>query len=313
MNQFHQQSYSQVVGNWLNTFWRFSRPQTMITTSLTVWGLYFLTLGVTNSKFPGVHLSQVFITWIACLCGNIYIVGLNQVEDIEIDKINHPDLPLVSGDFTKEQGQLIVIISGILALVISWVTSPSLFWMILISLVIGTAYSLPPIRLKRYPFWAALSIFSVRGTIVNLGLFSHFSWLFQKSQGISSALWVLTVFILVFSFAMKIFQDIPDLPGNKTYNLTNLTIELKPKRVFYLALWVVIICYTGMMITAWLKIAPVNSLFLIITHLIILIYVWWHGAGVNVQDQRETSQFYQLIGKLFFLEYVLFPIACLLG
>ncbi|MBD2137637.1 homogentisate phytyltransferase [Anabaena sp. FACHB-1237] len=313
MNQFYQQNYSRIVGNWLNTFWRFSRPDTIIGTSLSVWGLYFLSLGVTDSKFAGFHINQLLATWIACLCGNIYIVGLNQVEDIEIDKINRPDLPLASGDFTKEQGQLIVIITGILALVIAWLTGPSLFWMVAISLAIGTAYSLPPVRLKRYPFWAALCIFSVRGTIINLGLFSHFSWVFQKSQGIPAAVWFLTVFILVFTFAIAIFKDIPDLPGNKTYNMTTFTIQLRPKRAFYLALWILIICYTGMILVGWLKIAAVNSLFLIITHLIILISVWWHGAGVNIQDKREIRGFYQLICKLFFLEYILFPIACLLG
>lgn len=313
MNQFYQQNYSRIVGNWLNTFWRFSRADTIIATSVSVWGLYFLSLGVTDSKFAGFHINQILATWIACLCSNIYIVGLNQVEDIEIDKIKNPELPLVSGDFTKEQGQLIVIITGILALVIAWLTGPSLFWMVAISLVIGTAYSWPPIRLKRYPFWAALSIFSVRGTIVNLGLFSHFSWVFQKGQGIPSAVWVLTVFTLVFMLAIAIFKDIPDLPGNKTYNMTNFTIELRPKRAFYLALWILIICYTGMILVGWLKIATVNSLFLIITHLIILISVWWHGAGVNIQDKREVRGFYQLIGKLFILEYILFPMACLLG
>ncbi|TAF06832.1 MAG: homogentisate phytyltransferase, partial [Nostocales cyanobacterium] len=204
-----KQSSSTFPQNWFYAFWKFSRPHTIIGTSLSVLGLYLLTLGVTSTNFSLTHINQILGTWLACICGNIYIVGLNQLEDIEIDKINKPNLPLASGEFTETQGKTIVIITGILALIIAWFNSPYLLGMVAISLIIGTAYSLPPIRLKQYPFWAALCIFSVRGTIVNLGLFFHFSWLFQRSQGIPGAVWLLTAFIIIFTFAIAIFKDIP--------------------------------------------------------------------------------------------------------
>ncbi|MFM7372969.1 MAG: homogentisate phytyltransferase, partial [Sphaerospermopsis kisseleviana] len=142
-------------GSWLYAFWKFSRPHTIIGTSLSVFGLYLLTLGVTSTSFSVVHLGQIFGTWLACIAGNIYIVGLNQLQDVDIDKINKPHLPLASGEFSREQGTLIVVITGILALVVAWLNGPYLLGMVGISLLIGTAYSLPPIRLKQFPFWAA--------------------------------------------------------------------------------------------------------------------------------------------------------------
>nr|POE71006.1 homogentisate geranylgeranyltransferase, chloroplastic [Quercus suber] len=39
---------------------------------------------------------------------NIYIVGLNQLFDVEIDKVNKPDLPLASGAFSMSTGITIV-------------------------------------------------------------------------------------------------------------------------------------------------------------------------------------------------------------
>jgi homogentisate phytyltransferase / homogentisate geranylgeranyltransferase len=297
---------------YFSSFWRFSRPHTIIGTSLSIFGLYLITVGVTSSSFSISHISPILATWIACLCGNIYIVGLNQVEDIDIDKINKPHLPLASGEFTKGQGRLIVIITGILALVLAWLTGPYLLGMVALSLVIGTAYSLPPIRLKQFPFWAALCIFSVRGTIINLGLFLHFSSVVQKSQGIPDVVWVLTVFILVFTFAIAIFKDIPDLEGDRTYNITTLTIKLGQQKVFNLALWVLTICYGGLISVALLQLAKINTIFVIITHTLILIVLWWKGAGVNLQDKQAITNFYQFIWKLFFLEYLLFPVSCLL-
>jgi homogentisate phytyltransferase/homogentisate geranylgeranyltransferase len=238
---------------------------------------------------------------------------LNQLEDIDIDKINKPDLPLASGEFTRGQGQLIVIITCIVALALAWLTGPFLMGMVTISLAIGTAYSLPPIRLKQFPFWAALCIFSVRGTIVNLGLFLHFSWVLQRSQGIPGAVWALTVFILVFTFAIAIFKDIPDMEGDRFYNITTFTLQLGQQKVFNLALWVLTICYGGMILVALLNLAEVNTIFILITHTVALIVMWWQGAGVDLQDKQAITNFYQFIWKLFFIEYLIFPVSCLLA
>jgi homogentisate phytyltransferase/homogentisate geranylgeranyltransferase len=313
MNQFSQQNSPIFPGSWLYAFWKFSRPHTIIGTSLSVVGLYLLTLGVTSSSFSVVHLGQIFGTWLACISGNIYIVGLNQLEDVDIDKINKPHLPIASGEFTREQGNLIVIITGILALVVAWLNGQYLLGMVGISLLIGTAYSLPPIRLKQFPFWAALCIFSVRGTIVNLGLFLHFSWLLQRSQGIPAAVWVLTAFILVFTFAIAIFKDIPDMEGDQLYNITTFTLQLGQQTVFNLALWVLTVCYMGMIFVGVLRLAEVNPIFIFITHIIPLILMWTKSRKVDLQDKSEISRFYQFIWKLFFIEYLIFPIACILA
>ncbi|MGM3308035.1 homogentisate phytyltransferase [Anabaena sp. WFMT] len=313
MNQFYKQIAPIFPGNWLYAFWKFSRPHTIIGTSLSVLGLYLITLGVTSTNFSNPHFGQILGTWIACISGNIYIVGLNQLEDVDIDKINKPHLPIASGEFTREQGKLIVIITGILALITAWLNGPYLLGMVAISLAIGTAYSLPPIRLKQFPFWAALCIFSVRGTIVNLGLFLHFNWLLQKSQSIPGAVWALTVFILVFTFAIAIFKDIPDMEGDKLYNITTFTLQLGQQAVFNLALWVLTVCYVGMIMVAVLGLAEVNAIFIFITHIVALIVMWWQSRKVDLQDKSAIAGFYQFIWKLFFIEYLIFPFACILA
>jgi homogentisate phytyltransferase/homogentisate geranylgeranyltransferase len=313
MSQVSRQKTSIVRGNWLYAFWKFSRPHTIIGTSLSVVGLYLVAFAVTSSEFASSQLISVLGAWLACMCGNIYIVGLNQLEDVEIDKINKPHLPLASGEFSRRQGQLIVGITGILALVIAWLTGPFLFGMVAVSLAIGTAYSLPPIRLKQFPFWAAVCIFSVRGTIVNLGLFLHFNWLLQSKQSIPAVVWVLTTFILVFTFAIAIFKDIPDIEGDRRYNITTFTIQLGPQAVFNMALWVLTLCYLGMVLAGVLRLEAVNSAFLVITHLILLCGMWFRSLTVDLHDRSAIAQFYQFIWKLFFLEYLIFPIACLLA
>lgn len=296
--------------HWLYAFWKFSRPHTIIGTSLSVLSLYLVAIAINNRTDS---LLPVFGAWIACLCGNVYIVGLNQLEDVEIDKVNKPHLPLASGEFSRQTGQLIVAFTGILALVVAWLTGPFLLGMVGISLAIGTAYSLPPIRLKQFPFWAALCIFSVRGTIVNLGLYLHYSWALQQGQTIPPVVWVLTLFILVFTFAIAIFKDIPDMEGDRLYNISTFTIQLGSQAVFNLALWVITVCYSGIILVGVLHIASVNSIFLIITHLALLLWMWLRSLAVNLEDKSAIAQFYQFIWKLFFIEYLIFPIACFLA
>jgi len=311
-----QVSQTGLQSSWLYAFWKFSRPHTIYGTSLSVLGLYVIAIALTNSDFPfpnSYSFFSVIGTWIACLLGNVYIVGLNQLQDVEIDKINKPHLPVASGEFTQRTGEIIVITTGILALGLSWLLGPFLFGMVAISLAIGTAYSLPPIRLKRFPFFAAICIFSVRGAIVNLGLFLHFSWVLQAQPFIPPAVYALTWFILVFTIAIAIFKDIPDMEGDFQYNITTFTIKLGKEKVFNLSRWLLTICYAGMIIVGLMGSTGVNSISLVAVHLGMLGFMWWHTQKTNLQDKTSITSAYRFIWKLFYVEYIIFPVSCLLG
>jgi homogentisate phytyltransferase/homogentisate geranylgeranyltransferase len=310
---------------WLYAFWKFSRPHTVIGTSLSVLGLYVVSWGIGNGEWgvEGLAVSDrllpLFFAWIACLCGNIYIVGLNQLEDVAIDQVNKPHLPLASGEFSRREAWAIVIVTGIAALALSLWQGYFLAAMVWSSLAIGTAYSLPPIRLKRFPFWASLCIFTVRGAIVNLGLFLHFSQQFEGIDGIPVDVWALTLFILVFTFAIAIFKDIPDLEGDRLYNISTFTLRLGQQAVFNLARWVLTVAYLAIILVgAFLP--STNAAFLIGTHTLALVVLWRQSFKVDLDDKQgknaagklSYTAFYQFIWKLFFLEYLIFPIACLL-
>lgn len=296
---------------WLYAFWKFSRPHTIVGTTLSVIGIYLI--AVANGKQPvslTSHLTTLIPTWLACLCGNVYIVGLNQLADVEIDRINKPHLPIASGEFSRRQGKIIVGVTGVLAILIALSQGVYLLSMVGLSLVIGTAYSLPPIRLKRYPFWASLCIFSVRGAIVNLGLFLHFN----PGLPIPTQVWAITAFILVFTFAIAIFKDMPDTEGDRQYNISTLTLQLGQTAVFNLSRWVLTVCYVGIVLAGLLLLAErVNLPLLVGSHLFLLGWFWFRSFNVNLQDKVAIAKFYQFIWKLFFLEYLLFPIACLLA
>ncbi|MBW4516980.1 MAG: homogentisate phytyltransferase [Timaviella obliquedivisa GSE-PSE-MK23-08B] len=305
---------------WLYAFWKFSRPHTVIGTTLSVLGLALMAWAL-NGGQQSYPPFLIVLTLVACLCGNVYIVGLNQLEDVDIDRINKPHLPLASGEFTRSMGQGIVVFTGFLALTLSSFLGTFLTFTIWASLLIGTAYSLPPIRLKRFPVWASLCIFTVRGAIVNLGLFLSYTmhlgastkqqFLGVNVPEIPPIVWVLTAFIVVFTFAIAIFKDIPDLEGDRLYHISTFTVRLGAPAVFNLSRWVITACYLGA-IGAGLLLPNVNPVFLVGTHGLALMALWVKSFRVNLQNKEAIAQFYQFIWKLFFLEYLLFPLSCVL-
>ena len=307
---------------WLYALWKFWRPHTVIGTSLSVLGLLAIVLAglpASGALQPVQFGRLVGLALGACLLGNLYIVGLNQLEDVAIDRINKPHLPLASGEFSLADGRWIVALAGLGALGLGALGGPWLFSLVVLSLAIGTAYSLPPIRLKRFPFWASFCILAVRGAVVNLGLFLHFSQQLGQPLTIPLRVWTLTGFILVFSIGIALFKDIPDIEGDRRYGISTFSVKLGQRRVFNLARGILTLCYLGVvLVTPWLL--GVNRLFLVLTHLGLLALFWWMSFRVTPmypsrkhRNGMTYPNFYQFIWKLFFLEYIIFPLACWLG
>ena len=295
---------------YLSQLWKFSRPHTIIGTTLSVFALYTIAIATTDSSISSSSIIQLLGTWIACLLGNIYIVGLNQLYDVEIDRVNKPDLPLASGKLSITQGKWIVGVTGILAIAISIFLGTWLFGTVVLSLAIGTAYSLPPIRFKQYPLLAAICILTVRGCIVNLGIFLHFNQIFTGVDIVPPSIWVLTLFILVFTVAIAIFKDVPDLEGDRQYQIQTFTMVIGKPNIFNITRWAITIAYLGTIVAGILLGSAFNTWLLTISHAGLLGLLWWGSRDVDLEQKESITTFYQFIWKLFFFEYLLFPIAC---
>jgi homogentisate phytyltransferase / homogentisate geranylgeranyltransferase len=294
----------------LSQLWKFSRPHTIIGTSLSILAIYAIALSSTHSSIDQTNLWQLVGVWLACLCGNIYIVGLNQLYDVEIDRVNKPDLPLASGKLSMVAGWWIVGLTGMFAIAISIGLGQWLFATVATSLAIGTAYSLPPIRLKQFPLLAAFCILTVRGCIVNLGLFAHFNNVLGGSQKLPLSIWILTAFILVFTIAIAIFKDVPDLEGDRQYQIQTFTLILGKAAVFDFTRWTIAFAYLGTIVAGILFLPMVNTWFFVGVHTILLGALWWRSQDVDLEQKTAIADFYQFIWQLFFLEYLLFPLAC---
>lgn len=309
--------------SWLRAFWKFSRPHTIVGTSLSVLGLFGIAwatrhpLGVTTGVFDVWQgLSSLWLTWLACMCTNIYIVGLNQIEDVSSDRVNKPYLPIASGEFSAPQARMLVGIACSGAILLA-VLSQSLYLIATVwfSIAVGTAYSLAPLQLKRFPLVGSSCKLLVRGAVANLGIFLHACSQLGLRPQVSGRVWVLTLVILVFSIAIALLKGLRD--GNNDPQVVSIG-GLKAPTVLALVWWLLTICYGGLIMTAPF-IPAINANFLILSHTLALLYFWYLSRqvkrvpGKDEPHRLSYQEFFQFIWKLFFLEYLIFPIACLLG
>jgi len=295
-----------------HTLWRFSRPHTLIATTTSILGIYVIAAETLPGVAVGDGLGDLGLTLLAGALVNLYIVGINQCEDVEIDRVNKPGLPIPAGLLSVRAAWWIVGVSGLVALAMAltqgWVETVSVG----VALAIGTAYSSPPFRLKRFPALAAASISLVRAAIVNVGVYLHFASALGGRPGLSElpgAIVALTLFVLPFSFAIAVLKDIPDAEGDRRYRIATFTVRLGPRAAFLTGMTALVGAYMGMIVVAPLLLNDASAVVLVAGHLACLAVLLWLALRVDLTDRVAFTRFYMRVWTLFFAEYLLMPLA----
>src|SRR5690349_9964419 len=128
-----------------SVLWRFSRPHTIIGTAISVAGLLTIVVAAHPGASAGTIAFQGFWTLVAALSVNVFIVGINQISDVEIDRVNKPYLPIAAGDLSPEAAWWIVAATALLPLGLALTQGVLETVAVAAALAIGAAYSLPPI------------------------------------------------------------------------------------------------------------------------------------------------------------------------
>jgi homogentisate phytyltransferase / homogentisate geranylgeranyltransferase len=277
--------------------WRFSRPHTIIGSTLSIIVLFLLQGG---SVFN--HMYILVATLVSAIACNICITGLNQVIDVELDKINKPELPIASGELDVNSAKKIVLASGIIALVAAALLHWLLLLLIAVILFLGIAYSLPPIQFKKHHLPAALSITIVRGVLVNLGMAMHFSGMLENTYSIEPVIYPITLFISAFSLAIAWFKDLPDRAGDAHFGYRTFPLLYSPKIALYLGAALVTAAYAWCIFWSYQESEPILLLSLSVLGLSFLIHVW----TVRLEDHTSVKRFYKLFWVFFFATYLSF-------
>ncbi|HEX7298113.1 MAG TPA: homogentisate phytyltransferase [Solirubrobacteraceae bacterium] len=287
----------------LGVLWRFSRPHTLIGTSLSIVALYAIAASVDRAS----GAADLLWTLIAGACVNVFIVGVNQVEDVEIDRLNKPWLPIAAGDLSLEAARRIVAVAAVAPIVMAVTQGVAELVAVTVALAIGWAYSCPPVRLKRYPALAAGSITFVRSLVVNLGV-----WLHVAGSPIEAGVWALTAVTVPFSFAIAVLKDVPDIDGDRRYGIATFSVRLGPRPVLAVGVGALTVAGVGMAIGGPLLLDGADPVVLVVGHLLGLVALWRWALRVDPADPVAFAAFYQRVWQLFFCEYLIVTAAYLL-
>jgi len=286
----------------LRILWDFGRPHTVIASFISITTLYLL---VVSGADLWDHLSIYAFTLVSALGCNVFITGLNQITDVELDKENKAFLPIARGDLSIERAQMIIWVAlGICLLFASLVSWWMLGIMALIA-AIGYAYSAPPIRLKKHHLPAALSIVVVRGVLVNLGIGWILEYIITGDWGQVDALIPLTIFVSAYSFAIAWFKDLYDVKGDEQHQIKTLPVLYSISAAFRYGSGLVIAAYIATLVYA-LQYMAEGKVYIIAAHGVLLTLFLFHVLRANISTREGIYRFYMRFWVFFFAEYAVF-------
>nr|BAK52289.1 8-dimethylallyltransferase [Sophora flavescens] len=299
------------VNDALDTFYKFCRPYAMFNVVL---GATFKSL-VAVEKLSDLSLA-FFIGWlqvvVAVICSHIFGVGLNQLCDIEIDKINKPDLPLASGKLSFRNVVIITASSLILGLGFAWIVdSWPLFWTVFISCMVASAYNvdLPLLRWKKYPVLTAINFIADVAVTRSLGFFLHMqTCVFKRPTTFPRPLIFCTAIVSIYAIVIALFKDIPDMEGDEKFGIQSLSLRLGPKRVFWICVSLLEMTYGVTILVGATSPILWSKIITVLGHAVLASVLWYHAKSVDLTSNVVLQSFYMFIWKLHTAEYFLIPL-----
>ena len=115
--------------------------------------------------FPAIGLTMAAVL-------NAASNALNQIYDLEIDRVNKPRRPLPSGRMSIQEAWLFTAVAYAVALILAWLVAPGgrreCFWIVVAATLMTFVYSMPPFRTKRLGIWANVTIAIPRGVLLKV-------------------------------------------------------------------------------------------------------------------------------------------------
>jgi len=163
---------------------------------------------------------------------NVASNALNQIYDLEIDRINKPKRPLPSGRMSVREAWVITVVSFALSFVLAWFVAPGgrheCFWMVLAASAITTLYSVPPFRTKRLGIWANVTIAIPRGVLLKAA-----GWSAVKTvMGVEP--WFIGSIFGLFLVGAMTTKDFADMEGDRLGGCRTLPIQFGVTRAAWM-------------------------------------------------------------------------------
>jgi len=196
--------------------------------------------------------------------------ALNQIYDLDIDRVNKPRRPLPSGRLTIEQAWVFTAITYVVSLGLAWLVAPhgrhECFWLVLIAVACTFIYSVPPFRTKRLGIWANVTIAIPRGTLLKVA-----GWSSVKTiAGVEP--WYIGAIFGLFLLGATTTKDFADMEGDRRGGCRTLPIQYGVSRAAWMISPSFVVPFAMIPLGAWLGVLTGNYWLLQLLGLTMTVY-----------------------------------------
>jgi 4-hydroxybenzoate polyprenyltransferase len=182
--------------------------------------------------------------------------ALNQIYDLDIDRVNKPQRPLPSGRLTIHQAWIFTGVTYVLALALAWLVQPhgrhECFVLVIVAVVCTLVYSVPPLRTKRLGIWANVTIAIPRGTLLKVA-----GWSSVKTiAGLEP--WYIGAIFGLFLLGATTTKDFADMEGDRRGGCRTLPIRYGVTRAAWLISPSFVVPFLMIPLGAWTRILTGN-------------------------------------------------------
>ena len=203
--------------NSLRLYWTFARPFTLVPPMVGIFSGALIGYGASHAPFRVLHVGLAVG---AAAVLNAASNGLNQICDLENDRINKPHRPLPSGKMTLGRAWAFVAVTYAAALVMVAAVNRETFAIYAIAALATVAYSAPPVRLKRHPVGSNLIIALIRGALLKVA-----GWAAVSTVLASVEPWYIGSIYFVFLLGATTTKDFADIEGDRAAGCITLPVR----------------------------------------------------------------------------------------
>jgi 4-hydroxybenzoate polyprenyltransferase len=247
----------------MKRYLRLARPFTLLPPLLGIVSGAICAFGSAHNPDPSKRVTWAVVLTVAIgsLCASAMNAAsniVNQIADLEIDRKNKPERPLVTGEISIARAWRIAIVLYALAIVPTWVVVPSphtslaerlsaplelhaAFFIYCLGAIATFIYSFPAFgRTKRHWLAANVTIAIPRG-----GLLKVAGWAFVASVAVWEA-WAIGAIFALFLLGAMSTKDFSDMEGDRAHGCITLPIRFGVRRAarmiapFFVLPWLLI-------------------------------------------------------------------------
>jgi 4-hydroxybenzoate polyprenyltransferase len=221
----------------LQTYVDFARPFTLLPPALGVVSGAVTAWGAHGSR-PALILATLLpVAWGALMAAvlNSASNAINQIYDLDIDRVNKPKRPLPAGTLSMGGAWRFTVLCFVLAWVLAFLATPpgleanrECFWIVLFTSVLVWAYSAPPLRTKRHGIWANVTIAVPRGLLLKVAGWSTVKTVLDFEP------WFIGAIFGLFVLGASTTKDFADIEGDRAGGCQTLPILYGVKKAAWM-------------------------------------------------------------------------------